>query len=387
MGLRFNPFTSNFDFDSAATATTWLPPVATRASLPSGDSDGAARVVLDEDTVFVYDNAADEWHNTRLTLSAFNATATAAGVSIDSVTASGKVDYRINIHPADSTNPGAVSTTAQSFAGNKTFDDNLIVTGDLTVNGTTTSVNSTTMEVTDANITINNGGTQSSANLADAGITVEMSDATDVQIGYDSTLASRFKIGDVGAEAEIVDASSTQTLTNKNLKSSTNLITGSSADSLDRETGNQNTFTIPDSASNDNFVLEDFTQTLTNKTLDNTNAITVLDNSFTVQDNSDNTKQFQLRADLLTTATTRTFDVPDANTTLVGHDATQTLTNKTIDADSNTITNIEDADIKVAAAIDAAKIADGSVSNAEYQTLDGVTSAIQTQIDGKANKT
>jgi hypothetical protein len=34
--------------------------------------------------------------------------------------------------------------------------------------------------------------------------------------------------------------------------------------------------------------------------------------------------------------------------------------------------------------IDAAKIADGSVSNAEFQYLDGVTSSIQTQLDGKA---
>lgn len=62
-----------------------------------------------------------------------------------------------------------------------------------------------------------------------------------------------------------------------------------------------------------------------------------------------------------------------------------TLTNKTIDADSNTITNIENADIKTGAAIDAAKIADGSVSNAEFQYLDGVTSSIQTQLNGKSS--
>jgi thymidine kinase len=44
-----------------------------------------------------------------------------------------------------------------------------------------------------------------------------------------------------------------------------------------------------------------------------------------------------------------------------------TLTNKTIDADSNTITNIENADIKALAAIDATKIADGTVTNTEFQ--------------------
>jgi hypothetical protein len=37
----------------------------------------------------------------------------------------------------------------------------------------------------------------------------------------------------------------------------------------------------------------------------------------------------------------------------------------------------------VAAGIDAAKLADGTVSNAELQYLNGVTSAVQTQIDGK----
>ena len=68
---------------------------------------------------------------------------------------------------------------------------------------------------------------------------------------------------------------------------------------------------------------------------------------------------------------------------IVTNSQTQALTNKTIDADQNTITNIENADIKAGAAIDASKIANGSVSNAEFQYLDGVTSAIQTQIDGK----
>ena len=59
----------------------------------------------------------------------------------------------------------------------------------------------------------------------------------------------------------------------------------------------------------------------------------------------------------------------------------QTLTNKSIDSDNNTITNIVNADIKSAAAIDASKIANGNVSSTEFQYLDGVTSAIQTQIN------
>lgn len=60
----------------------------------------------------------------------------------------------------------------------------------------------------------------------------------------------------------------------------------------------------------------------------------------------------------------------------------QTLTNKTIDADNNTVSNIGDEEMK--AGVDAAKIANGTVSNTEFQYLNGATSAIQTQLDGKA---
>ena len=63
--------------------------------------------------------------------------------------------------------------------------------------------------------------------------------------------------------------------------------------------------------------------------------------------------------------------------------STDTLTNKDIDSDNNTITNIVNADIKAAAAIDATKIADGSVTSAEFQYIGGLTSDAQTQINSK----
>lgn len=61
----------------------------------------------------------------------------------------------------------------------------------------------------------------------------------------------------------------------------------------------------------------------------------------------------------------------------------QALENKLIDADTNTISNIGNDEIKALAGIDATKIADGSVDNNEFQRLSGVTSPIQTQIDNK----
>jgi hypothetical protein len=73
-------------------------------------------------------------------------------------------------------------------------------------------------------------------------------------------------------------------------------------------------------------------QTLTNKTL--------TDASTFIVDNTDDTKKLNFELSTITPGNTRTITVPDANTTIVGTDATQTLTNKTIDASSNTITNI-----------------------------------------------
>lgn len=62
-----------------------------------------------------------------------------------------------------------------------------------------------------------------------------------------------------------------------------------------------------------------------------------------------------------------------------------TTVNLVYDDGADTITaSVNDAsitDAKIATGIDAAKLADGSVSNAEFQYLDGVTSSIQTQIN------
>ena len=73
--------------------------------------------------------------------------------------------------------------------------------------------------------------------------------------------------------------------------------------------------------------------------------------------------------------------------TFVTTASADTLTNKSIDSANNTITNIVNADIKSDAAIDATKIADGTISNAEFQYLNGVSSNIQSQLDGKGDIT
>ena len=122
-------------------------------------------------------------------------------------------------------------------------------------------------------------------------------------------------------------------------------------------------------------VLQDTTDTLTNKTIDlDANTITG------------------------TTAEFNTALQDGSFATLAG---SETLTNKSIDSDNNTITNIVNADIKAAAAIAFSKMEDltasralvsdsngdvsiSAVTSTEIGYLDGVTSAIQTQLDAKA---
>jgi len=95
--------------------------------------------------------------------------------------------------------------------------DNVVIPGNLQVDGTQTIFNTEIVDIEDANITVNKNGNQSVANSNTAGLTIEMSDASDVVFGYDSSTTSRMKVGDDGDEREIATISHTQTLTNKTI--------------------------------------------------------------------------------------------------------------------------------------------------------------------------
>lgn len=100
------------------------------------------------------------------------------------------------------------------------------IPGNLTVSGTTTTLNTDVLDVEDKNITINKGGTD--ATSAGAGLTV---DRTGIKgsLVYDNAAASKFKVGNLGSEVEIADISSAQALTNKTINASLNTISNISS--------------------------------------------------------------------------------------------------------------------------------------------------------------
>jgi hypothetical protein len=115
-----------------------------------------------------------------------------------------------------------------------TVSDTMVVTGDLTVQGTTTSVDTDNLEVKDKNIVVNNGGNDASSE--GAGVTVERT-GTDGSIIYADSATSKFKVGAAGSEVEVADISSAQAITNKNISSSSFIPYSDTYDNLETYAG------------------------------------------------------------------------------------------------------------------------------------------------------
>lgn len=128
MAWKFSPFTATLDYYESGGVSTWKAPVANVGALPgSGNSNGDARIVLDTHEAFVWNGSAWIYLND-VKIGAFSGSSNAAGISVSS-------DNTLTLHPADDTNPGAVTTGTQTFAGNKTFEGTIIFNDDITANG------------------------------------------------------------------------------------------------------------------------------------------------------------------------------------------------------------------------------------------------------------
>lgn len=248
------------------------------------------------------------------------------------------------------------------------------VKGDLVVEGATTTVESQTMTVVDPNITLNEGQDQASANAGKAGFTVEMSDATDAVLGYDSTLASKFKAGETGDEREVLTTTHAQDVENKTIKNSTlentntanfkddsltienpadptiNLkfdVAGSTSTTTIQTTSSDDaTFTFPDidPDGEETLLTENFAATVTNKTLTTDNTIYARDDRFEIRKNGDEDEKltFTVNTDNAGGTTTNiatpvrntssSLVLPDFDTgTFATLENSETFSNKTFD--------------------------------------------------------
>ena len=111
-------------------------------------------------------------------------------------------DYAAAVHVhtksdiTDFTESDYVHTTGDEIiGGNKTFSDDVTVSGDLIVQGTTTSVNSTNTEITDSIITLNKGETGAGATApTQSGIRVDRGTEVDSFIIWDESV-DKFGVG------------------------------------------------------------------------------------------------------------------------------------------------------------------------------------------------
>jgi hypothetical protein len=191
---------------------------------------------------------------------------------------------------------------------------------------------------------------------------------------YTATRLHQLPPGD--SSQVLVSATSTQTLTGKTIDGDDNTVQDLALTSLKTQLADADKVLRRDASgiaisgnsvpNNSPLLTTDATQALTNKTLDgdlNTVQDLALTSLKTVLGDANKLLQRDVSGIVISGNT-----IPNSSA-IVTLDATQTLTNKSIDADTNTITNIENADIKSGAAIDAAKLADGSVDNTEFQRL------------------
>ena len=247
---------------------------------------------------------------------------------------------------------GKAALAGATFTGQVNMSDDLVVTGNLTVNGDTTTVSTTNLDVEDRMIMLADGVSGSPS--ADVGLLFNRGNQGNAAIFYDES-ATTFKLSDT-----------------KDPKSNTSLSPVSAANLV---VGMANATT-----------LNATTITQNGATLDNLIASNVDGAISTVND----TNLTASRA--LVSSSGGKIEVSAVTATEIGHlDGVTGAIQTQIDSKQATITGaattIDDADLTASRALvssGSGKVAVSAVTSTEVGYLDGVTSAIQTQLDAKS---
>ena len=298
-------------------------------------------------------------------------------------------------------------TLDMSNAGDATFNRNIavggnaVITGDLTVNGTTTTLATTNSTITDSLIELGNGTSGTPAN--DAGLVIERGSSDNAFIGFDES-ADKFIVGTgsfTGASTGNLTITTGTLVANLegavtgNASTATALATARNIAGQSFDGSANITIASTDLSDTASITLLTSSQTLTNKTL--TSPVLNTGVSGTAVKDEDNMAS-DSATHLATQQSIKAY--VDGKVSDVTASSSTTFTNKSIDSDNNTITNIVNADIKASAAIAMSKLEDltasralasdangdvsvTSVTSTELGYLDGVSSAIQTQLDAK----
>lgn len=164
MGYKLNIFTGQFDLTGASTggSQSYKDPVATQADLPViGNADADVRVVKDEDVLYIWDGTDSRWVKQDLEEANVGTTPNSQGYDIIIDDSTSNIRYhRLELEPADATNPGIISTSSQTIPGSKTFPNQIQTDGgiDLSTPGTLnigSSSNSTVINIGNSGATIN----------------------------------------------------------------------------------------------------------------------------------------------------------------------------------------------------------------------------------------